>query len=72
MAAWRETKADQPGLVRVQRQFELTQSFVQIPQKGICLMLVLEADDGIIREAHDDYIAGRLCATHLWTHKSYA
>ena len=38
-------KADQPGLVRVQCQFERAQSFVQVLQKGLCLMLVLEADD---------------------------
>jgi hypothetical protein len=37
-------KADQPGLVQVQRQFERAQSLEQVVQKGLCLMLMLEAD----------------------------
>ena len=53
-------KADQPGLVRVQRQFERAHSLVQIVQKGLCLMLMLEADDLIVRKAHDDHVAVRL------------
>src|SRR5262249_39915093 len=50
-------EADQPGLVRVQRQFERAQSLVQIMQKGLCLMLMLESDDGIVGIAHDDHVA---------------
>ena len=38
-------KADQPGLVRVQRQFERAHSLVQIVQKGLCLVLMLKTDD---------------------------
>jgi hypothetical protein len=53
------TEADQSGLVRVQCQFERAHSFVQILQKGFCLMLVLKTDDHIIGKAHDDHIAGR-------------
>ena len=53
-------KADQPGLVRVQRQFELAHSLVQILQKGLCLVLVLEANDGVVSKAPDDHVAGRL------------
>src|ERR1700746_2075242 len=52
-------EADQPGLVRVQRQFERAQSFVQILQKGLRLMLVLKTNDRIIGKAHDDHVAGR-------------
>src|SRR5215813_13807825 len=53
-------KADQPGLVRVQRQFERAQSFMQVVQKGLCLMLMLETDDLIVSKAHDDHVAVRL------------
>ena len=53
-------KADQSGLVRVQRQFELAQSLVQILQKGLCLMLVLETNDLIVGKAYDDHVAVRL------------
>ena len=53
-------KADQPGLVRVQRQFERAHSLVQIVQKGLCLMLMLKADDGVVGIAHDDHVAVRL------------
>src|SRR5690349_24932966 len=55
-------KADQPGLVWVQRQFERAQSFVQIMHERLCLMLMLmlEADDLIVRIAHDDHVAVRL------------
>jgi hypothetical protein len=57
------TEADQSGLVRVQCQFERAHSFVQILQKGFCLMLVLKTDDHIIGKAHDDHIAGRFGLT---------
>ena len=48
---------DQPGLVRVQRQFERAQSLVQVVQKGLCLMLMLETNDLIVGKAHDDHVA---------------
>jgi hypothetical protein len=32
------TEADQPGLVRVQCQFERAQSLVQVVQESLCLM----------------------------------
>jgi hypothetical protein len=44
----------------VQRQFERAQSLVQIVQKGLYLMLVLEANDGIVSKAHDDHVAVRV------------
>src|SRR5262249_1033793 len=47
--------ADQPGLVRVQRQFERAQSFMQVVQKGLCLMLMLETDDLIVSKAPEGY-----------------
>src|ERR1700691_607318 len=53
------TEADQSGLVRVQRQLERAHSFLQILQKGLCLMLMFKANDGIIGETYDDHVAGR-------------
>jgi hypothetical protein len=41
-------KADQPGFVRVQRQFELAHSLLEIVKEGSCLVLMLEADDGVV------------------------
>jgi hypothetical protein len=42
-------EADQPDLVRVQRQFERAHSFLQVVQEGPCLVLMLEADKGVVR-----------------------
>ena len=56
------TKADQPGFRRVQCQFELSHSFLQVMQESLRFMLVLEADNGVIRVADDDHVAGRLAA----------
>lgn len=43
----------------MQRQLERAQSFVQILQKGLRLMLVLKTNDRIIGKTHDDHVAGR-------------
>ena len=56
------TEADQPGFRRVQCQFELPHSFLQVLQESLRFMLVLKADDGVIRVANDDHVAGRLAA----------
>ena len=56
------TEADQPGLCRVQRQFERAQPFLEIIEERLRLMLVLEADNGVVRIADDDHVAGRLAA----------
>ena len=53
-------KTDQPGFVRVQRQFELTHSFLEFVKERPHLMLMLKADDGVVRVADDDHVAGRL------------
>lgn len=47
-------KADQPGFVRVQRQFELAHSVLEFVEERPRLMLVLKADDGVVRETNDD------------------
>jgi hypothetical protein len=45
------TEADQPGFRRVQCQFELAHSFLQVMQKSLRFVLMLEADNGVIRVA---------------------
>ena len=42
-------KADQPGFVRVLRQFELAHSLLKIVKERSCLVLMLKADDGALR-----------------------
>src|SRR5258707_11899927 len=56
------TEADQPGFRRVQCQFELPHPFLQVMQESLRFMLMLEADDGIIRVTDDDHVAGRRAA----------
>ena len=56
------TEADQPGFRRVQCQFELPHSFMQITQESLRFMLVLKADNGVIRITDDDHVAGRFAA----------
>src|SRR5437867_6577177 len=50
-------KADQPGFVRVQRQFELAHSLLEIVKERLCLVLMLKADHGVVRIADDDHVA---------------
>jgi hypothetical protein len=54
------TEADEPGFVRVQRQFELAHSFLEIVKERPCLVLMLKADDGVIRIADHNHAARRL------------
>src|SRR5438477_156212 len=56
LAAW------QPGLRRVQRQFERAHSFLQVVQESLRLMLMLKADNGVIRIADGNHVAGRVSA----------
>jgi hypothetical protein len=55
-------EADQPGLRRVQRQFERAHSFLQVVQESLRLMLMLKADNGVIRIADGNHVAGRVSA----------
>src|ERR1700687_542201 len=41
------TEAEQPGFRRVQCQFELPHSFLQVVQESLRLMLMLKADNGV-------------------------
>src|ERR1700726_3009168 len=48
-------KADQPGFVRVQRQFELAHSFLEIVKKRPCLVLIIHEWAMASKEAATDY-----------------
>src|SRR6266699_2634396 len=56
------TKADQPGFDRVQRQFELAHPFLEIIEERPRLVLMLKADDGVIRVADDNHVARTPCS----------
>ena len=51
-------KADQPGLVRVQRQIERAHSLLQFLQECSRLVFMLEADDRVVRIADYDHVPG--------------
>src|SRR5918995_4780179 len=51
---------DQPGLLRVERQRELLKPVAHHVEEPTGVSLVLEADDDIIRVAHNDHVAGGL------------
>jgi hypothetical protein len=51
------TELDQTGLLRVELERELRESFAKLVQAPIGFRLVLEADDEVIRIADDDDIA---------------
>jgi hypothetical protein len=55
-------KADQPGFVRVQAEIEQAHPFLQLLQKFSRLMLMLEANERIIRIADYDHVTGGLGA----------
>jgi hypothetical protein len=40
-------------------------------QEGLCLVLMLEADDGVVRITDDDHVADAVVWRQRWTHKSY-
>jgi hypothetical protein len=41
-------------------QFELAQPFLEVIKERPRLMLMLKADDSVVRVADDDHVAGRL------------
>src|ERR1700739_2342303 len=56
-------EANQPGFVRVQRQFELAHSFLEFVKERPSLVLMLKADDGVVRVADEYQVARRLGTT---------
>ena len=59
LAAWRPKRISRV-FDRVQRQFERAHSFLQVAQESLRLMLMLKADNGVIRIADGNHVAGRL------------
>src|SRR5208283_2371971 len=51
---------DQPGLIRVQFQPELREPAAQPGQEQLSVLPVLEPDDEIVSETHDDHITARV------------
>ena len=63
------TEADQPGFRWVQRQFELAQSFLEIAQERLRLMLVLEAE--MVSSAYRMTITSPVALRRQrWVHRS--
>ena len=58
-------EADQPGFLRVQGEVEQAHPFLQVVQERLRFMLVLEADDRVVREADHDHVSGGLAAAPL-------
>ena len=58
-------EADQLGFLRVQGEVEQARPFLQVMQERLRFMLVLEADDRIIRVADHDHVSGSLAASPL-------
>src|SRR4029453_671764 len=51
---------DQPGLLRVQLQPELREPAAQPGPEPLSVLPVLEPDDEIVSETHDDHITARV------------
>jgi hypothetical protein len=52
------TKLDQPRLVGMKRQSKARKPHFEIGKELLRLMLVLKADDAVVRVTHDDHVAG--------------
>ena len=51
---------DQPGFVRVQFQSELREPAAKLVPEPLSVLSVLEPDDEIVSETHDDHITARV------------
>jgi hypothetical protein len=51
---------DQPRLARVQFQPELREPAAQLVQEPLSVLLILEPDDEVVREPHDNDLAVRV------------
>jgi hypothetical protein len=61
----RAAEFDETRLVGMQRQPEARETLAQLGEEVFGLLVMLESDDEIIREAHDDHVATRLGPTPL-------
>lgn len=56
---------EQSCLARVEIQRELSESFSQIIQETLRILLMLEADDTIVAITHDDHVTGGMALAPL-------
>ena len=61
---------DQPGLIGVQFQPELREPAAQLVQEPLGVFPVLEPDDEVVREPHDDHVTVRDRVLHQSAHRS--
>ena len=51
------SELDEPGLLGMQLQVELRKSFAKIDEEPLCIISMLEPDDEVIGEPHNDNVA---------------
>jgi hypothetical protein len=51
---------DQPGLLGMQLQVELRKPLTEVPEELLGVTKMLEPDDKVVGEAHDDHVATRM------------
>ena len=51
-------KLDEPRLVGVKGKAEAYEPCLKIGKEPLCFVLMLKADDGVVRIAHDNNVAG--------------
>ena len=56
---------DQPRLVGVQLQAELREPLAKISEEPLGVLTMLEADDEVVSEAHDDHVTVRVAPSPL-------
>ena len=61
---------DQAGLVRVQLQPELREPLAKLGEEPLRVVLVLEPDDKVIGEPHDDHVTVRVPPPPPSAHRS--
>ena len=56
---------DEPRLVGMQLQVELRESLAKVAEELLCITLMLEPDDEVIREARDDHVTACVASPPL-------
>jgi hypothetical protein len=54
----RSAELDEPRLVGMKGEAEASEPCLEIGKELLCLVLMLKADDGVVRIAHDNNVAG--------------
>jgi hypothetical protein len=52
------TKLDEPRLIGMKVQAKASEPYLEIGKELLCFVPVLEANDGVVRVAHDNNVAG--------------